>query len=60
MSRVRIYDLAKELKPEHKKIFEAARRMGILSRAPYGFGASSRFPLHPSLSAVDGVSIEGK
>jgi hypothetical protein len=29
MSRVRIYDLAKELKPETKKSLEVARRMGI-------------------------------
>jgi hypothetical protein len=29
MSRVRIYDLAKELKPETKKILKIARRMGI-------------------------------
>jgi hypothetical protein len=40
MSRVRIYDLARELKPESNKILEVARRMGILSRLPYGFGAS--------------------
>jgi hypothetical protein len=29
MSRVRIYDLGKELKPDHKKIPEIARRMEI-------------------------------
>jgi len=29
MSRVRIYDLAKELKPERKKMLKIARRMGI-------------------------------
>jgi hypothetical protein len=29
MSRVRIYDLAKELKPETKKSLKIARRMGI-------------------------------
>jgi len=29
MSRVRIYDLSKELKPETKKSLEIARRMGI-------------------------------
>jgi len=39
MSRVKIYDLTKELTPEQKKILEVARRMGILLRAPHGFGA---------------------
>jgi len=29
MSRVRIYDLTKELKPETKKALKLARRMGI-------------------------------
>ncbi|HMB28009.1 MAG TPA: translation initiation factor IF-2 N-terminal domain-containing protein, partial [Blastocatellia bacterium] len=29
MSKVRIYDLAKELKLESKKILEDARRMGV-------------------------------
>jgi hypothetical protein len=29
MSRVRIYDLAKELNPECKKSLKVARRMGI-------------------------------
>ena len=29
MSRVRIYDLAKELKPETKKSLKVARRMGV-------------------------------
>jgi Translation initiation factor IF-2, N-terminal region len=36
MKKVRIYDLAKELKPEAKKILEIARRMGVLSRLPHG------------------------
>ena len=31
MSRIRIYDLAKELKPEHKKILKVARLMSRLT-----------------------------
>jgi hypothetical protein len=33
MSKVRIYDLAKDLKPEIKKNLEVARRMGVLDMA---------------------------
>src|SRR5262245_56440767 len=29
MSKVRIYDLAQELKPENRKVLENARRMGV-------------------------------
>ena len=45
MSRVRIYDLAKELKPEHKKILKIAR---LLSRPTHGFGAGGELDMTDS------------
>jgi hypothetical protein len=45
ISRVRIYDLAKELKPEHKKILKVAR---LLWRSPHGFGAGGELDMTDS------------
>jgi len=45
MSRVRIYDLTKELKTEHKKILKVAR---LMSRLTHGFGAGGELDMTDS------------
>jgi hypothetical protein len=47
VSRVRIYDLAKDLKPETKKSLKVARRMGIAG-ALNAAGGRRRLPTKKS------------
>ena len=45
MSRVRIYDLTKELKTENKKILKVAQ---LMSRLTHGFGAGGELDMSDS------------
>jgi hypothetical protein len=51
MSRVRIYDLAKEIKPETEKLLEVARRMGALNVAGRPSKDTTKPPKKPKKGA---------